>query len=119
MICLTCGYETEDKSNYNKHLMTNKHLWYLTNSSDEKRQDLIEKNGYYKCPHCKYLTTRSDNLKRHISIKHSLLESEKLIDLMENDEENKNEIEKEEVSEQKNNFKGNKLKKKKNMINLN
>ena len=118
MICLTCGYETDDKSNYNKHLMTNKHMWYLTNNTEEKVQNLVENNGYYKCPHCKYLTQRNDNLKRHITTKHK--SEENIIDISDEniESESDNDI-KENLKETKNEFKGNKsIKKKKNLINL-
>ena len=91
MICLSCGYETDDKSNYNKHLLTEKHAWYSENNTEQKVNNLIEDNGYLKCEFCKYMTKRSDNLKRHLKLNIQMNENN-TIDLGNNDFEENNKI---------------------------
>lgn len=82
MICLNCGYETEDKSNYKKHILTEKHAWYSSNMDEEKIQEMKNK-GYHKCEYCKYITKRADNLKRHIQNKHAGMEKTNLTEVEE------------------------------------
>jgi len=79
MICLSCGYETEDKSNYKKHILTEKHAWYSSNGDETK------KNGYHKCEYCKYITKRTDNLQRHNQNKHVGMEHTDLTELEDED----------------------------------
>ena len=45
--CQYCEYETEDTSNFKKHMATEKHEWYVNNSI--KLDHLVEKLGYHKC----------------------------------------------------------------------
>jgi hypothetical protein len=77
MICLNCGYETEDKSNYKKHILTEKHTWYSSNMDEEKIQEMKNK-GYHKCEYCQYITKRTDNLNRHIQNKHVGVEEDNI-----------------------------------------
>ena len=68
--CQYCEYETEDTSNFKKHMATEKHEWYVNNSI--KLDHLVEKLGYHKCKFCKYITSRRDNLLRHYENSHNI-----------------------------------------------
>ena len=109
MICFKCGYETEDKSNYNKHILTEKHAWYLENADQEEKIKEMKKQGYKQCDHCPYMTKRHDNLIRHIAKKHGEIKEKNVIDLNED----------EHISKKSPYFKGANKKKKKDVINLN
>ena len=111
MICLCCGYETDDKSNFNKHFLTEKHAWYSINCNEEKLDELVKNEKYLKCKYCKYITKRNDNLKRHVLTKHPFEKDENIIDL-----DNKESETKETEGKIKGTYKNNK---KKNIINLN
>lgn len=84
--CKSCNYSTKDRSNYNKHKKSKKHLKKLkAKSNPSDNPPIIEKNidTSYKpvsidtntssrphaadhiCPHCGVRYTRLDNLKRH------------------------------------------------------
>jgi len=61
-ICEKCSFKTYDKSNYNKHLKTKRHI---LNDSEEKK---------YICHPCSFLTTDRANYARHINTqKHKIL----------------------------------------------
>jgi hypothetical protein len=111
MICLKCGYESEDKSNYNKHLLTEKHSWYLKNVDQEEKIKEMKKQGFKQCDYCPYITKRPDNLIRHIEKKHNIIKQKNVIDLDENNNDDENI----------NDFKGKckKYTKKKDIININ
>ena len=56
--CIVCNYSTQNNSNYNKHLLTNKHLDKIKN--------------IFKCDNCDYITTNLVNYNRHLQTKKHL-----------------------------------------------
>lgn len=71
--CKLCSYQTNDKSNYNRHNKSKIHLKKLKVATDNKKR--LEKNTEtkntqnitkrYKCPNCDNKYTLMKNLKRH------------------------------------------------------
>lgn len=60
--CTKCSYSTNDKSNYNKHILSKSHKNVLQNLSDTK----LAINEEYKCLKCNKTFSRNSSLKRHI-----------------------------------------------------
>lgn len=57
-ICEECNYMTHDKSNYNKHFKTNKHL-------NKRKGALTDENKIYKCKGCSKKFNNRTSLWRH------------------------------------------------------
>ena len=87
--CIYCQYNTPNKFNYNKHLKTKKHLQIMGQNmqqKEEKKEEKEEKVAFdntkkyqknnnehilsaqKKCQFCSKKFSRSDNLRRHISV---------------------------------------------------
>ena len=94
--CQKCNFMTSNKYNYDQHLKTKKHLRKMTSEdpqnegNEEENEDLVpenedknaffntnknlkeehfvEKSPQYICQFCQKNFSRSDNLKRHISV---------------------------------------------------
>ncbi len=68
--CETCDYTTSRKSNYEKHLLSRKHLMEINGNGH-----LDDKNfTKYHCSLCDYFTSRKSNFTQHLSSrKHTLI----------------------------------------------
>jgi len=55
--CEICDYKTDDKFNYDKHILTPKH---------ENLQKLQEKNSQFSCTACNFITNNRTNYSKHI-----------------------------------------------------
>ena len=62
-VCEKCSYSTVDKSNYNKHLLSKKHL---INIGEVK--PVIKEKPTYECTHkgCSYQTQNKSNFNKHL-----------------------------------------------------
>ena len=94
-VCKMCNFKSHIKCNYSRHLSTKKHLKKMSKISpneekNEENEELVhneedqntkkitnsnqsdlsfsEKNPHYICHFCQKIFSRSDNLKRHISV---------------------------------------------------
>ena len=75
--CKNCLYETKNKSDYNKHCVTKKHLEKVTNITNSNNKNTSPQNSSLflkkslletdlQCAHCNKLFARNDNLIRHL-----------------------------------------------------
>ena len=68
--CKLCNYNTNDKSNYNRHILTKKHI---KNEKNVCKKNVCEKSLQYKCEECgksyKYLSGLSRHKNKCESIK--------------------------------------------------
>jgi len=66
--CECCDYNTSDKYDYNKHLLTLKHKHnYTLNTNNDTLYTLSEKGEYkYSCTSCKYHTNILCNYNKHL-----------------------------------------------------
>lgn len=63
-ICESCNYQTEDKSDFNKHLKTVKHLKNVKGESKERK---------YECKCCNYEEIDKSNFNKHLKSKKHLM----------------------------------------------
>lgn len=83
--CNTCLYGTNHKSNYNRHMKSEKHTKKV-----EAKEELLKVDGIHedtdliKCPHCGLTYLRKSSLTRHINIcGNRKLEEERKLDKLE------------------------------------
>ena len=69
-VCEPCKYKTNYKSQWDKHIETEKHR-------TGKRKMRSDKKCPDKCPHCDYSNKNNTNMKLHILNKHSTKEERK------------------------------------------
>jgi len=59
--CIVCNYSTMNNSNFNKHILTNKHIEKI--------------NSCFRCDRCKYMTDIKVNYSKHLETKKHLKKS--------------------------------------------
>ncbi|ARF11481.1 hypothetical protein Klosneuvirus_1_338 [Klosneuvirus KNV1] len=106
--CIPCNYQTKDRSNYAKHLKSNKHQKNITTSSSTFMSGKYQTNGQinneklpdYRCPYCHLTFTRQSGLTYHKKIcsdkqlETQRLETEKKFEIQQKENEKQIEIEK-------------------------
>ena len=63
--CITCNYDTPNKSNLNAYNTSKRHL--------DKVNGVVKQPKEYQCKDCDYKTTKKYNLDKHINCRHNNL----------------------------------------------